>query len=531
MLACLVLLTALAGGICAAEQVETSFDADSVEFSFDHKLVTLRGDAHLFSKVVEDPTRHVRIEADLIEGDISRGRFEMIGDVRIVTPRGTMEGDSAVYNAQTAHYSLRRGGIMVPMGEGEPPEVTCGFAYAQEIATEGDLIYMTNGRFTTCSRADPHYCLQADKFRWNPETQQVVVYGGSVKVYGLEIPVLPKIPYAFGESEQETPSLLPFPTYSSRDGLRLGWSFNIGDPMANPTTEVRLHWRQLRPLQVSTRTYYDFNDHLRGRLRLGLREDVRQDIDRIVPLDRFPEVGLDGDWRLWGGNYQLETDLSLGHYRQRREDTLQPVAEDRLRLQARLTGNPDGVYEPGEMWWWVDGSEALYGDGSHYAAFGAGLGSAARLTDWLAGNAEIRQWATGGRTPFVWDDVDVKTELESNLQVKVTDDWRVRLGSRYDISDGETRVWDAELRRREHCLTWKLSYSDISDNFMIGAEINGLFGNDEPPEDGCPADGPPDYWAVHGMPAEASGATETDVEEPSQTQSEADAASEAMETP
>lgn len=525
-----------------AERVVTTFDADEVTFSFDRKLVTLKGDAHLFSQVAADPSRHVRIEAQLIEGDLTRGRFEMIDDVRIVTPRGTMEGASAFYDARTAQYSIRHAGIMMPMGEDgetwQPDEagtqkITCGFAYAQEIATEGDIVYMQQGRFTTCSRPRPHYSLEARRFRYNPETGQVVVYGGKLQLYGLEIPMIPKLPYSFGKSDADMPSLWPFPTYTGRDGLRLGWSFNIGDPMGNPRTEVRAMWRQLRPLQLSSRSYYDFDDNIRGRLRLGLREDIREDIDRIVSVDRFPELGLDGDWDLWGGEYELDADLAGGHYRQRREDNVPAVSEDRLRLQARLTGNPEGVYEPGEMWWWVDASGSLYGDGNHYEALGAGLGAAARFTDWFAGNAEFRQWATGGDTPFAWDDIDVKTEVETNVQFRVTDQWRVRVGGRYDLSDRRLRSWDAALRRRAHCLTWKISYSDVSDNFMIGAEVNGLFGNDEPPKDGCPADGPPDYWEYHRASDESGSPPIEDgtAAEQTGTQPDADSVSEAMATP
>jgi len=524
-----LVLIAVATAPSAAERVVTNFDADQVDFSLDRERVTLQGDAHLTSQVADDPSRYVRIEANLIEGDITSGHFEMLGDIRIVTPRGAMEGDSASYDAGTAQYSLRHGGIMVPLGEGEGREVTCGFAYAQEIASEGEIVYITRGRFTTCSRPNPHYSFQAKRFRWNPETQQVVAYGGSLQLYGLEIPMLPEVPYSFGEAGGNMPSLWPFPTYTGRDGLRLGWNFNIGDAMDPPYTNVRVMWRQLRPLQVSTRTFYDVNENLRARLRLGLREDVRQDIDRIVPVDRYPEIGLEGEWDVWGGDYGLQSDLSAGHYRQRREDDLAPVTEKRVRLQARLTGNPEGTYEPGELWWWVDASGALYTNGMHYEALGTGIGSAAQLTNWLSGSAEFRQWVTGGQTPFVWDDVDVKTELHTNMQFRLTEDWRVRLGGRYDIVNKDLRAWDAELRRREHCLTWKVSYSDISDNLMIGAEINGLFGNDEPAKDACPVDGPPDYWEYHS----GGGETTSPADETSQTQTQpdADAASEAMETP
>lgn len=488
----------IAGSLPAlAQRIATTFDADQVDFSFDRRLVTLRGNAHLFSQVVDDPSRFVRIEADLIEGDLSRGRFEMMDGIRIVTPRGAMRGEAASYDARSAEFSLRRAGIMVPLGDPDE-DVACGFAYAQEIAGADEIIYITKGRFTTCSRVDPHYSLRADRFRWDADRQEVVVYGGSVQLYGLKIPVLPKIPYSFSGEDTDMPSLWPFPTYTSRAGLRLGWSFAIGDPLQDPATRVTVRWRQLRPLQATSRTTYDISDNLRARLRLGLQEDVRDDIDRIVSVDRFPEVGLEGSWELWGGGYHLETDLSAGHYQQRPEDDLPRVSDERLRLQARLTSNRSGVGRPGETWWWLDAASALYGGGDRYEAVGAGLGGAAELTDWFAAGAEIRQWATGGGTPFVWDDVDLKSELETNLRLRLTDDWRVRLGGRYDLADGELRSWDAQLRRRAHCLTWKVGYSDVSNLFTIGVEINGLFGNDEPAEDACPDEGPPDYWTHHG---------------------------------
>jgi len=496
--------------VCLAERVVTSFGADQVSYSFDRTQVTLSGNAHLSSQVAADPARFVRINADVIEGDISRGLFEMLGGVRIETPQGSMRGETASYNTLTAEFTLRRAGFMVPLTEPEAPTV-CGFAYAQEVARADDIVYITNGRFTTCSRVHPHYSLEAARFRYNPETKQVVAYGGSIQLYGLKIPVFPKIPYTFGAGADRGPDLLPFPTYSSRDGLRLGWSLNVGDPMGDPRTQVHLRWRQLRPLQVASVTTLGVGPDAEARLHLGLRQDVRRDIDRVVPVDTLPEVGIAGEWELAGGDYLLQADLSAGHYTQRREGDLAEVSDDRARIQARLTGNPDRVYEPGQVWWWLDASYSAYGDGGHYDALGAGLGGAVELTDWLDLNAEVRQWATSGATPFVWDDVDVETEIESNLRLKLGDLWRVRLGARHDLEDGKLRAWDAELRRRAHCLTWNISYSDVGDEFMVGVELSGLFGSDEPAEDACPPDGPPDYWGERGAGGEAPRDAQIDV--------------------
>ena len=511
-------LSLFVAGVAPAERVVTNFGADQVSYSFDRPQVALSGNAHLFSQAAADPSRFVRINADVIEGDISRGRFEMLGGVLIATPQGSMRGETASYNTLTAEFTLRRAGFMVPLTEPDEPPV-CGFAYAQEVARAGDVVYINRGRFTTCSRIDPHYSLQAERFRWNPETRQVVAYGGSIQLYGLKIPVFPKIPYTFGEGANRGPDLLPFPTYSSRDGLRLGWTFNIGNPMDDPRTEVHLRWRQLRPLQIASLTTQSLGPEVLARLQLGMRQDVRRDIDRIVPVDTLPEVGVAGAWEFGGGDYLLEADLSAGHYTQRREGALPEVSDDRARIQARLTGNADGIYEPGQVWWWLDASQAFYGGGDHYGALGVGLGGAVELTDWLDLNAEARQWATSGATPFVWDDVDVKTEIESNVQVNVGDLWRVRVGARHDLGGGELRAWDAELRRRAHCLTWKAGYSDVGDEFSIGAELSGLFGNDEPAEDACPPDGPPDYWGERDVDGEAPRGTQID------------ATNEAMDTP
>ncbi len=520
----LIAVVALCGPL-SAERVTTSFNADTVAYSYDRKRVTLTGNASLVSQVADDPSRFVHIEADVMEGDISRGRFEMVGAVRIETPRGTMEGESALYNVRTARFSLRRGGVMVPMNEEGEPEV-CGFAYAQDAVREGDVVYITNGRFTTCSKPHPHYAIKADRFRWDTETREVVAYGGSLRVYGLEIPMLPEIPYSFSDEEGNMPSLMPFPTYSGRDGLRLGWSFIVGNPMDYPRSRIRVRWRQLRPLHVFSRTLFHAGENRKFRVNLALREDVRQDIDHVVPIDRYPEFGFE-DTRQFG-DCLLETDISAGHYRQHDDDDLPEVREDRVRVETRLSGNSEGYLEPGETWWWLEGSESLYGDGSHYATLGGGVGAATRLTDWAAGNLELRRWVTDGESPFAWDDVDVKTELNSHLQFTLTDSWRVRVNGRYDLDGGILRAWEAQLRRREHCLTWTVSYSDIDNDFLIGAEINGLFGNDEPPENPCPDDGPADYWKTHdtGSPTE-----EASADDQSQQPTTADQASEAMDTP
>lgn len=476
-----------------AEEITVRLDADQVDFSYDRSLVTLSGDARVFSQIVDDPSRFAQLYAEMIEGDLARGRFELLGEVRIVTAQGTLRGDAAFYDAQAAEFSLRRAGLMAPVATAAEQTVH-GYAYAREISGEDRIVYLVDGRFTTCDRVHPHYAVVAKRLIWDQSTQQLIVEGGGIELYGLRVPFLPRLKHSFAPADEEGLDLTPIPRYTGREGLRLSWEFMLGEPGSDINGRAGLGLRQRKGLQTWVWGTTAQEGPLTARFGASLRENNDGDIDQIISLDRLPEVGIAGEWALSDG-VNLSTDLSLGHYRQRAEDAVPEVEEQRGMLEAILRGRPASYYQPGASWWWVAGSHARYGDGAHYSRFGAGLGASTSLTPWLSGSAELRHHLTDGVSPFAWDDVDIRTELQARSEVRFGPAWRLRLGGRYDFDSDDLRWWNAELRRWEHCLTWKLGYSNQGDFVTLGVEINGLFGNDEPPPQGSLEDGPPDMWA------------------------------------
>jgi hypothetical protein len=502
----------------AAERVTVSFDAEDVTWAYENRYITLSGAARLYSQVADDPSRFVRMQADLIEGDLASGRFELLGDVRIATAQGTLEGASAWYDSSTAQFALRRGGVMFPLtGEGE--EQVCGYAYALDLASEGEIVYLTDAVFTTCNRADPHYALEVDRLYWDREAERVTVRGGALKLYGLRIPLVPKLTHELSAGEESGPDLLPIPGYTSRDGLRVGWSLLLSAPDAAERVRLGAQLRQRRGIGAFFSAETPWGADLTPRLYASLNEDTRTDADEVIAINRLPEIGIAGRWD-FGGDRTLLADLSAGRYRQHDEETAPNVTEDRARLSLRLAGGTPGDLSPGSSWWWLDAAHSLYGDGGHYTTLGAAFGGATELAPWLAGSAELRHYLTDGASPFEWDDIDIETELRANSEFRMGPAWRVRLGGRYDLQHSDLRTWSAELRRVEHCLTWKAGYRNTSDLFTIGVEINGLLGNDEIPEGSCQEDGPPDYWAERGDDGGETPPT-NDTAQPTDTASEA----------
>ncbi len=494
-----------------AEQVTARLDADRVSFSYDRRYVTLTGDARVYSQVAGDPSKFLRLQADLIEGDLSSGRFEALGNVSVVTADGSLRGASAFYNTRTSEFSLRRGALMAPV-QGEGDGQVFGYAYAGEVDSDGQVIYLTDGRFTTCDRADPHYAVEVKRLRWDREQDRVVVQGGALRLYGLRIPLIPHFSYSLTGERGGAPDLLPFPSYSGRDGVRLGWAFHLTDPGRMPRARLGLTLMRRRGLRVDLRGDTEVGE-LTARVRASVKEDVEADVERLVTIDRLPEIGLGGSWPV-GSEARLDADLSAGHYREEGGEGEPDVNEDRALLALRLTGGSPERERSGGGWWWLGGGQALYGDGQHYGHLGAGIGASATPAGWLSGSLEFSEWVTGGSTPFEFDDVDIDSELNGLLHMQLSERWGLKLGGRYDIERSCMRDYDAEVRLRDHCLTWKAGYHDAGDYISVGVEINGLLGNDRPPPHRSLEEGPPAYWhstqeaPAHGPEDSEKGETE-----------------------
>lgn len=482
-----------------AELVSAKITADMVQFSYDRRYVTLTGNARIFSQVVEAPSRYVKMTADLIEGDLEAGRFELLGNVDVITPDGAFAGEAVRYDLGTAQYFVREGGVMLPI-ENPEGERVWGYAYAREIKSEDDVLVIVDGHFTTCPGADPDYTLRVDRIRYDPASWDITFWGAQLQLYGASIPLMDRFDWNFhGRVADMNPLYWLIPTWSSRDGLRLhgAWTTRqLNLPVADGAARIWL--TQRRGVRGELEVFQPVAGNLEARLNVSVKEDTRADIDRIVTIDRLPEVGLLGSWDGGGGGEaRLETGITLGEYTQRADKDVPGSADltdTRALLSARYTGNYESWRHREDNWWWVGGSQAFYGDGDHYGWLEAGVGASSRIADWWTLWAEVSHHEIAGTSPFEFDDIDVATELTGGSSFRLGPAWTMNLGGRYDLDRNELRDYTIELRRRTDCLTWKAEYRDISDGIRVGLEINGLFGNYDPPPSPGPEAGVPRFW-------------------------------------
>ena len=496
--------------VCCSAWAETftiTTRADDVEMSYDKRHITLRGNAELTGQSLAEPSRHAEIRAELIEGDLTTGRFEALGDVHLATPEGMLRGESLVFNSQTSEFRLTRAGAVVGLSD-DPRRPLCGYAYGREVTGGAHVIYINNGVFTTCNLAHPHYALEADRLVYDTESHQMAVEGGAVRLYGLRIPLLPKLKHSFGGESRGSP-LLPQPTWTGLDGPSLLWPIDYSGAAAGVQARGGLLLTSRRGL----RGWVDVGApvaNFAGHVRVSHKEDVRSDVSSWSLIDRMPEVELERQWGvdLFGGA-QLSARLSAGDYRQyARGDA--PEVRDRRALGAVRLGGGEAERRQGVgQWWWAEARTQRYDDADEYTVLEAGVGAGGELTDWLSGWVTYIHRDPRGQTPFEFDDVDIRRELAPHADVQLGENWALALDGRYDLDQERLRDWKVGLARDAHCLTWTLGYQRVSRSVGIGVEINGLTGRNSAPA--CPEDGPPDYWAA------GRGSADEDVTDSTQT--------------
>ncbi|MGD9497437.1 MAG: hypothetical protein AB7Y46_14145 [Armatimonadota bacterium] len=481
----------------SADLVSVKVTAQRVEFSYDRRYVTLSGNARLFAQVVNNPSRYVSMQAGLIEGDLEAGRFELCGDVKIATPDSALAGDAARYDTATGQYWLRRGGVMLPI-ENPEGERVWGYAYAGEIETIDDVVYVIDGRFTTCDQPEPHYALEVDRIRYRPDTMQLTAWSGALRLYGVRIPLVPRVTVGLAEQQQRCSPIYWFsPGYSGRDGLRMQADRSLRSLDLPVEGTLSLKLTQRRGLRGELEMRHAWGNFA-GRLNVTYEEDVQSDLEHFATINRLPELGVVGSWEGGGrGLDRVELGLWAGRYTQQAHPEAGPgedITRQRLLLEARYVGNEPGRAKRAGAWWWVGGSQAFYDDGASYRWLEGGMGAALEPADWFSAWAEVSHRLPGGKTPFTFDDIDIQTELAALARVRLSPIWRLDLGGRYDFDLETLRDYSVELRRRSHCLTWTAEYNDVGESIRLGVEINGLFGNFEPPEQRSPEQGVPRYW-------------------------------------
>lgn len=442
----------------------------------------IQGDVRIHLEIVGEPDSRVTIRADRTA--FHSGQIEAQKGITVATPQGVLTGEYLEFNLDTGKFCLKQARSIANLNAGaDEAAAVYGYAFGEEIGREHEVVYIVEGKITTCDRARPHYALQAKRIEYHPAQQRFKVKGAAVHLYDVRIPLIPSFSFRVGPGEQETTGILPVPGYSSRDKLYLPYRFQFNSPNSPWRNDLRLWVTQKRGIRVLSA-----NEFTQGRWQtagyFAETEDTYDDLGNALTLDRRPELTITRFATSPDQKDGWSSSLSLGNIveESRHNSTTRQakVREQRAAVTLRYDRHGDQRHRGQGRWYSLSGRQAFYSTGDDYHDLAFSLGGGGSLGNDLAGSLTLTQHLTGGRTPFMFDRVNIETELEPSLEAQLSRRWAVSARGWYDLDESKLRDYKLGVSRRSHCLTWSLEYRFVGERVGLRVDINGLTGSTAP---------------------------------------------------
>lgn len=434
-----------------------SIEADRWEAKRDAEgkgiLLVGTGNVHAmldFIATAAQPASHLEITADTLTVNSGTRTLIAEGQVRTVSEEGTAEGERLEYRwveraGVVEDFTTERSGLVFRGGRLE---------YADR------RLVILEGSFTTCCCEDPDYRVLARRIEYEPG-RGITARNVGLEVFGRGLFSIPRLEYRMGQGAAQEQIRLPYP----RPGRTRVSGFTLTQPVPlgrNLDGEVEMTTRR------GFRGAIQY-DQQRARLPVYALADWKQEEPardrRPVLVSRVPQVGLRfGRTQEW--------DLSAANIRE--HDTKTDAG--RIQLAWRKTIVQRGL---GSGWGArVSGRLAAYTTGDSFATGGFET-TYGRDNGDLFTVVGLRQNFVEGNTPFLWDQVQIRTEVFGGKRIAVGN-YRVGAVLRYDLDRKEVYDTQITLARRFTCLEPELRYSSRRKGLYVGLRV---LGRDPRPDD------------------------------------------------
>jgi lipopolysaccharide export system protein LptA len=465
-----------------AKGITISLGADDIEYSEADQTAVLVGDVRLRARDLPGGVPEVEVDAQRITVSLKPGDIIAPGQTVVRASGLELEGDEVRYNLRTHdfHAENARTAMVVPLGD---HEVTL-FAKSESIDATGGNAELRRAWITTCEREHPHYAIGVRKALVMPSRDRVSIYGGTIQLYGMKIPLIPKLNQSLGLREEPNTFELAFPGYSSV----YGWYYPVNQQLTPPD----------QPFQTQLNLRLTQNSLIAGRVRAEyarggvqtwfttVRRDQREDnITQRLLYDALPEVGASLARPLGSGT--VTTQLFGGYYRERNIRTLASAAGAAATLRVDWDWKQQFPAHGAEVWAGIGARGSLYADGDAYRTVDLETGGSRRLWRDATGKLGLRHHFIGGRTPFTFDDIDIQTEAFGELNTPLLGPFGLTVGGRYDINEWLLRDYNFGLHYRQHCLTWTLAYRRAVNRISVGVNLTDLMFGGRPRPQNAPA--------------------------------------------
>lgn len=335
----------------------------------------------------------------------------------------------------------------------------------------GDSVVLEDGKVTTCDKAHPHYELTVKRIEVVPG-RRLTLDGLSGRIYGLRLPTLPR--YRYRLSGGQIGERLPFMVYiNSADGIYAGLNYSrslgrLTDPhpvmlIGAIGLSAKETWRGRLLLVKSW-------EHGEACLGIARKDTVSGELAKRLFLDVLPELSIGGIYKMAKRGFSLYGNISAGRYTERH---VGEISSPRVNIQLGLCNS---IHDD-KYWRWSFDLLLRY---AHYKSDELKL---ARLKVGVRGHIGNRVDSSitlvhhiqSGRTPFEFDNVDIRTEWRmSGHAWLVRDRWKLIYDLRCDASQWKMRDWSVGVVYRAHCVEWGLVYEVARREIRLIVDLVGV---------------------------------------------------------
>lgn len=288
------------------------------------------------------------------------------------------------------------------------------------------------------------------------------LYFNNTKILPVPNYVLRQIPIDNNRQKQAF-NIVPNVSVDSADGLLLTTQLQYAFHPQNPNSLLLV-----TDLGISLRQGFRGGVGLNSQTKYGLfnvnahvNDIVTDQIDNRILLNRLPEFKYSspqlGLFKL-PGNRQAGVLLgfSWGDYRETDLDSNREVDSARTQLYAKFTTrlkNPRGPYIE------ITGSRAKYSNfDQDYSTLGYEVGYYDRITKYIDGQFSYSRTSVSGATPFIFDSVEIPSEIRTTFDILLTPRYIVPIDLRYDTELREFRDKSFGILRNYKTFAYGLTY-------------------------------------------------------------------------
>lgn len=430
-----------------ADRYETYLDGEGA------RIVVAEGNARVIitrRPHPDQPEETATVLADNITANATTRVISAQGNVVVSSEGRTATGDALEYrweagSARVEGASFREYGISFRAGA---------------MDFRPGRFAVNDAAFSTCDLDHPDYAVRADRILFVPG-KRIEVRGARIEVFQRRILRLPRLVYRIQSGRARARQALPVsrPRYSGVSGLSVIQPIPVGenlDAEIEPTMRAGVRGRLLYAREG--RAVSPFAE-------ISWKQESPVRDHRPVLVSRLPEVGL-----TLGPNRNGR--VSAGYFREHgtgAEEARLGLSYDYPVMSRR--GRPGLDLR-------VGGRASAYANGNQYGAVyaEAALG---RGGDDTFDEIGLRQNAIGGKSPFLWDRVQVRSEAFGGKRFAVG---RYRLEGyvRYDLERNSFYDVQVAVARRFSCLEPELRFSTRRQSVLFNLKVLGIGSTDAP---------------------------------------------------